>query len=270
MLMLVLSWTTLLLLNTTMLVVPASIGRAVFNAIPYPEDFNVIWHNDFYTISVGLYIMWKCIVTATKVVHCIKDRDVLLGPEIRKMGSTALKCLTLFFIWVSVIPLLSGFLLDLVTAPLVVPVDETQILFWHINWANGSLCLNIWLSMVGYQMIQDSERFQRLCTNLVLLEEHGLSHFTWSSAIGETIFSIISHLLTGLCVPYVFAKGIFPLFGYTVLANSVAYLYAWLGFLLLYMVWSCVAKLPSWVARVQNFIKDDRYVIGRRVYNYHV
>ena len=45
MLMLVLSWTTLLLLNTIMLVVPASIGRAVFNAIPYPEDFNVVWHN---------------------------------------------------------------------------------------------------------------------------------------------------------------------------------------------------------------------------------
>ncbi|KAJ1697771.1 hypothetical protein LUZ63_006283 [Rhynchospora breviuscula] len=263
-LMLFLAWNTVLL-NTIMLILPVLIGRAVLNAIPHPEELNVIWHNDLYTISTGWYIMWKCIAIAIKVAQCIKDCDVLLGSEILKMCSSVLKHLTLYFMWITVAPLLFGLLLDLATAPLIVPMDATQILFWHIDWAYGLICFNIWLFMVECHMIQDSETLQRLRANLILWEQHGLSQLTWSSAISETIFPIISFLLTGLCFPYVFAKGIFPLFGYSLVANSKVHLYSWLGFLLLFLVCRWV---PVWAARVNNLVKNDLYVVGWRVDNY--
>ncbi|KAJ3698212.1 hypothetical protein LUZ61_001917 [Rhynchospora tenuis] len=263
-LMLFLAWNTVLL-NTIMLILPVLIGRAVLNAIPHPVELDVIWHNDLYTISTGWYVLWKCIATAIKVAQHIKDCDVLLGSEILKMCSAVLKYLTLYFMWITVVPLLFGLLLDLATAPLMVPMDATQILFWHIDWAYGLICFNIWLCMVEYHMIQDSETLQRLRANLILWEQHGLSQLTWFSAISETIFPIISFLLTGLCFPYVFAKGIFPLFGYSLVANSKVHLYSWLGFLLLFLVCRWV---PVWAARVNNLVKNDLYVVGWRVDNY--
>ncbi|KAJ4763156.1 RING/FYVE/PHD zinc finger superfamily protein [Rhynchospora pubera] len=127
-LMLFLAWNTVLL-NTIMLILPVLIGRAVLNAIHGPEELNVIWQNDLYTISTGWYIMWKCIAISIKVAQCIKDCDVLLRSEILEMCSSVLKYLTLNFMWITVVPLLIGLLLDLATAPLMVPMDATQILF---------------------------------------------------------------------------------------------------------------------------------------------
>ncbi|CAI9298710.1 unnamed protein product [Lactuca saligna] len=43
-------------------------------------------------------------------------------------------------------------------------------------------------------------------------------------------------LLTALCFPYVFARGVFPVFGYPLVVNSVVYRFAWVGCLSFSMV----------------------------------
>jgi E3 ubiquitin-protein ligase MARCH6 len=79
---------------------------------------------------------------------------------------------------------------------------------------------------------------------------------------------IVCTLLTWLCIPYMFAKGVFPLLGYSMRANSSAYHFSWFGYLVFSVLWYFVKKLHTWLTRLHDRIKDDRYLIGTTLCNY--
>jgi E3 ubiquitin-protein ligase MARCH6 len=82
------------------------------------------------------------------------------------------------------------------------------------------------------------------------------------------IAPILIHLLTVLCLPYVLACGIFPLFGYSLVVNSSVYRFAWLGSLLLGLWWYGTKWLYKWLLDLHNSIRDDRYLVGRQLHNF--
>ncbi len=82
------------------------------------------------------------------------------------------------------------------------------------------------------------------------------------------IVPILVNLLTALCLPYVLACGIFPLFGYSLIINSTVYRFAWLGSLLLGLCWYGTKRLHKWLLDLHNSIRDDRYLVGRRLHNF--
>jgi hypothetical protein len=82
------------------------------------------------------------------------------------------------------------------------------------------------------------------------------------------IAPILIHLLTVLCLPYVLACGIFPLFGYSLVVNSSVYRFAWLGSLLLGLWWYGTKRLYKWLLDLHNSIRDDRYLVGRQLHNF--
>jgi hypothetical protein len=84
----------------------------------------------------------------------------------------------------------------------------------------------------------------------------------------EILAPILVKLLTALCVPYVFARGLFPLFGYSLIVNSAVYRFAWSGCLMLGLLWYWIRKLHQWFMDLHNSIRDDRYLIGRRLHNF--
>lgn len=84
----------------------------------------------------------------------------------------------------------------------------------------------------------------------------------------EIVVPIMMKLLTALCVPYVFARGIFPVLGYPLIVNSAVYRFAWLGCLLVGLMGFCVRRFHIWFTNVHNSIRDDRYLIGRRLHNF--
>jgi hypothetical protein len=84
----------------------------------------------------------------------------------------------------------------------------------------------------------------------------------------EIVLPILVTLLTALCAPYVFARGLFPVLGYSLIVNSAVYRFAWSGCLLLGLIWYGIKSLQQWLSELHNAIRDDRYLIGKRLHNF--
>lgn len=100
------------------------------------------------------------------------------------------------------------------------------------------------------------------------VREDGFSRLQGLWVLREIVFPIIMKLLTALCVPYVLARGIFPIFGYPLVVNSAVYRFAWLGCLFFSLLYFCAKRFHVWFTNLHNSIRDDRYLIGRRLHNF--
>lgn len=96
----------------------------------------------------------------------------------------------------------------------------------------------------------------------------GFSRLRALWVVREILCPIVCKLLTWLCVPYIFAKGVFPLLGYSVRTNSSVYHFAWLAYLLLTLLCYIVKKLYMYLASLHDRIKDERYLIGTTLCNF--
>lgn len=97
----------------------------------------------------------------------------------------------------------------------------------------------------------------------------GFSHLHATWVFTAVIAPILLCLSAALCVPYVFARKVFPLFGYSYLINSIVYQFAWLGCLLLGLFWCGTKRFHKWLLDLHNSIRDDRYLVGRRLHNFN-
>ncbi|XP_038984119.1 probable E3 ubiquitin ligase SUD1 [Phoenix dactylifera] len=268
-LLLVLAWMTLLLFNSAMIVVPISLGRTLFNAIPRLPITHGIKCNDLFAFSIGCYIIWAVVAGARYSIEYIKTRRAhVLVSQILKWCAIVLKSSALLSIWIFVIPVLIGLLFELlVIVPMRVPVDESPVFLLYQDWALGLIFLKIWtrLVMLDHMAPLVDERWRR---KFERVRDDGFSRLRGLWVLREIVIPIVSKLLTALCVPYVFAKGIFPLFGYPLMVNSAVYRFAWLGCLLVSVMCFCARRFHVWFTNLHNAIRDDRYLIGRRLHNF--
>ncbi|XP_021714472.1 probable E3 ubiquitin ligase SUD1 [Chenopodium quinoa] len=268
-LLLVVAWMTLLVFNSALIIVPVSLGRAIFNSIPLLPITHGIKCNDLYAFTIGSYVIWTAIAGVRYTIEQVKSRRaaVLFG-QIWKWCGIALKSFALLSIWIFVIPVLIGLLFELlVIVPMRVPVDESPVFLLYQDWALGLIFLKIWTRLVMLDhmmpMVDESWRakFERV-------REDGFSRLQGLWVLREIVLPIILKLLTALCVPYVLARGVFPVFGYPLIVNSAVYRFAWLGCLCLSVLFFCAKRFHVWFTNLHNSIRDDRYLIGRRLHNF--
>ncbi|KAG7977003.1 hypothetical protein I3843_05G008100 [Carya illinoinensis] len=268
-LLLVVAWMTLLIFNSTLIVIPVSLGRAIFNAIPLLPMTHGIKCNDLYAFIIGSYMIWTAIAGARYCIEHIRTkRTIVLLSQIWKWCGIVFKSSALLSIWIFVIPVLIGLLFELlVIVPMRVPVDESPVFLLYQDWALGLIFLKIWtrLVMLDHMMplVDESWRikFERV-------REDGFSRLQGFWVLREIVFPIIMKLLTALCVPYVLARGVFPVLGYPLVVNSAVYRFAWLGCLCISLLYFCAKRFHVWFTNLHNSIRDDRYLIGRRLHNF--
>ncbi|XWS54776.1 hypothetical protein CRYUN_Cryun10bG0118300 [Craigia yunnanensis] len=268
-LLMVVAWMTLLIFNSALIVVPISLGRALFNAIPLLPMTHGIKCNDLYAFIIGSYVIWTAIAGARySIEHIRTKRAAVLFSQISKWGAIVIKSSVLLSIWILVIPVLIGLLFELlVIVPMRVPVDESPVFLLYQDWALGLIFLKIWtrLVMLDHMMplVDESWRvkFERV-------REDGFSRLQGLWVLREIVFPIIMKLLTALCVPYVLARGVFPVLGYPLVVNSAVYRFAWLGCLSFSFLCFCAKRFHGWFTNLHNSIRDDRYLIGRRLHNF--
>lgn len=100
------------------------------------------------------------------------------------------------------------------------------------------------------------------------VREDGFSRLRGLWVMREIVIPILMKLLTALCVPYVFARGVFPMLGYPLIVNSAVYRFAWLACLFFTVFCFCARRFHVWFTNLHNSIRDDRYLIGRRLHNF--
>ncbi|CAK7329906.1 unnamed protein product [Dovyalis caffra] len=268
-LLLVVAWMTLLMFNSALIVVPISLGRALFNAIPLLPITHGIKCNDLYAFVIGSYVIWTALAGARYSIEQIRTkRAMVLLNQIWKWCSIVLKSSALLSIWIFVIPVLIGLLFELlVIVPMRVPVDESPVFLLYQDWALGLIFLKIWTRLVMLdQMMPLVDESWRIKFERV--REDGFSRLQGFWVLREIVFPIIMKLLTALCVPYVLARGVFPVLGYPLAVNSAVYRFAWLGCLCFSMFCFCAKRFHVWFTNLHNSIRDDRYLVGRRLHNY--
>ncbi|KAK9112728.1 hypothetical protein Scep_020247 [Stephania cephalantha] len=268
-LLLVLAWMTLLLFNSALIIVPISLGRALFNNIPLLPITHGIKCNDLYAFVIGSYVIWTAIAGIRYCIEHIKtQRARTLLTQIWKWCGIVCKSSILLSIWILVIPVLIGLLFELlVIVPMRVPVDESPVFLLYQDWALGLIFLKIWTRLVMLDhmtpLVDESWRmkFERV-------RDDGFSRLQGLWVMREIVIPIIVKLLTALCVPYVFARGVFPIFGYPLIVNSAVYRFAWVGCLSFSLLCFCAKRFHVWFTNLHNSIRDDRYLIGRRLHNF--
>ncbi|XP_077253068.1 RING/U-box superfamily protein [Tasmannia lanceolata] len=268
-LLLVLAWMTLLLFNSSLIVVPISLGRALFNAIPRLPITHGVKCNDLYAFNIGCYIIWTAVAGARYSIDYVKTRragDLVI--QVWKWCAIVFKSSALLSLWIFVIPVLIGLLFELlVIVPMRVPVDESPVFLLYQDWALGLIFLKIWTRLVMLDqmapLVDESWK-----TKFERVRDDGFSRLQGLWVLREIVFPIMVKLLTALCVPYVFARGLFPALGYPLIVNSAVYRFAWLGCLLFSMLCFCAKRFHVWFTNLHNSIRDDRYLIGRRLHNF--
>ncbi|KAJ0681929.1 putative Zinc finger, RING-CH-type, Zinc finger, RING/FYVE/PHD-type [Helianthus annuus] len=268
-LLLLAAWITLLVLNSTLIVVPVSLGRALLNVIPLIPITHGMKGNDLYGFIIGSYIISTLLAGARYSIDQIRtERATVLLGQIWKWCSIILKSSLLLSIWIFAIPMMIGLLFELlVIVPMRVPVDESPVFLLYQDWAFGLIFLKIWTQLVMLDqmtpLVDDSWRvkFERV-------RNDGFSRLQGFWVLREIVIPIVMKLLTALCFPYVLARGVFPVFGYPLVVNSAVYRFAWVGCLGFSLVCFCGKRCHAWFNDLHNSIRDDRYLIGRRLHNF--
>ncbi|MCO5559734.1 hypothetical protein L7F22_013336 [Adiantum nelumboides] len=263
------AWVSLLVFNSTMMVLPVSLGRAIFSSISRLPIAYGVKCNDLYAFNIGCYVIWASVAAIGYAVDYLKTHNAkILVMQVLKWTAIVTKSSMLLSFWIIVIPVLIGLLFELlVVIPLRVPIDESPVFLLYQDWALGLVFLKIWtrLVMLGQvaPIVDESWRikFERV-------KADGFTRLRGLWVMREIVAPILVKLLTALCVPYVFARGLFPALGYSLLVNSAVYRFAWSGCLILGMLWYGIRCLQQWVSELHNAIRDDRYLIGKRLHNF--
>jgi len=250
-------------------VIPISLGRAMFASIPRLPITHGIKCNDLYAFNIGCYVIWAAAAGVGYLVDYLRVHSFrVLFMQFIKWSLIVLKSCILLSLWIIVIPVFIGLLFDLlVVVPLRVPVDESPVFILYQDWAFGLIFLKIWTKLVLLgQMAPLTDDSWRIKFEQVKAD--GFSRLRGLWVLREILSPILVKLLTALCVPYVFARGLFPLLGYSLIVNSAVYRFAWSGCLVLGLLWYWIRKLHQWFMDLHNSIRDDRYLIGRRLHNF--
>lgn len=139
-----------------------------------------------------------------------------------------------------------------------------DLVFFFFFFSLG-VCMVLEQVMLDHMMPLVDESWR---TKFERVREDGFSRLQGLWVLREIVFPIIMKLLTALCVPYVLARGVFPVLGYPLIVNSAVYRFAWLGCLCISVLCFCAKRFHVWFTNLHNSIRDDRYLIGRRLHNF--
>nr|XP_039255512.1 E3 ubiquitin-protein ligase MARCHF6-like [Styela clava] len=260
-LLLLLMCATLSLISLTVMVVPVGIGRYLFSLWLGTENANFI--HDLYPTALGLYTCWL-------MGHLVNLSMVWFPRGSRAIWS---ECKTLIkmiskiaivggFVF-GLFPLLFGLLFELVIViPLRVPLHQSPLNFLWQDWVLGILLvkLAVALTLLGPQW--------KIRIAIERVFHQGPRNFSLRDMYVDVIHPIMCSLLLSLTVPYVIAHS----------ATYVLGLPHDFSNILLRRIYPCLISFFALVSflmfeakqfrRLCDHIKNERYLVGKRLLNY--
>ncbi|ESQ49371.1 hypothetical protein EUTSA_v10022280mg, partial [Eutrema salsugineum] len=263
-LMLVLAALSMFIVSTTFLALPIMVGRVFLDSV----SFIILWvglkHDDLCAFWIGCDILVAIYISICLVYdHIQKGRiDLLLKDVLTRIQNGLF-----VFIWISIVPVLLGLLIDLmIIIPLRVPLDESPIYFLVQDWLIGVVVLHIWAFMTMFTPINwfATEAWRR---KLERIRTVGTERLPSMWLLQDVIGSSINTLLTTLAIPYMLGKYLFPLLGYSKRVNSAIERFIWPALLTLIVAWFIAKLARHLIIYLHQLVFDERYLVGERVEN---
>lgn len=249
-------WITLLIFGAFILTIPVWFGREMIK-----KAFGDIRVNEINTAACGIYFIISIIEGSEILIRAISRGWTQIVAKITEWIPIVCKLIVAAFL-LGVIPLLIGMLFEVVLLlPFRVPLDQTPVFYLYQDWAFGVLLTNV---IYGITMMTDLQ-FKE---TLELISNNGLANINLRIILFDLVIPNISIVGLILALPYVIISTFFPLFGasiqFTYMANrrihSILFITALLFFLVKYQI--------NKFTRFYEHIRNDKYLVGRRLVNY--
>lgn len=218
--------------------------------------------HELYTGACGLYLCLLGIRGITLLASWIMLGWTQVIERLRQWGIMGTKALIALVVVAVIVPLMVGVLMELVIViPLRVPLHQTPILFLWQDWALGVLYTKIMCALV---MMGPN---WWLKTNLEHIYLGGVRGLDLNLLVGQTALPVIACLGACLTVPYVTAHTIAPLAvppSALILVERRIYP----ALLVITLLSSLIIMQVVQFTRLYEHIKNDKYLVGRRLVNY--
>lgn len=278
--LLLLSWLACFASSTFLIVLPTVCGRGLFRML------NLAIQNDLNAFCVGCYAVWGSIVTLRAAARFLWTHA---PQEALKIVCCKMKAffvlVTLAWMWMAGIPYLLGLLLH---KSVLVPLEMTsqeRPFGTHSpqTWAAGMVLLRMWhhllmlipqewsfvLGMDEEQLAGWRARFQRVALQ-------GPLQLNFSQVASQIILPIVSLILPGLLIPQFAVTLVLPKLLQVFDSEdnhetSIRWADKWAWFVLLSVVAVIhLTKLVlSWLVSLHNSIREERYIVGQQLNNFH-
>ncbi|XP_074600357.1 E3 ubiquitin-protein ligase MARCHF6 isoform X2 [Brevipalpus obovatus] len=256
-LLLVFTAFSLLLSGLFLLTVPVYIGRKLF----------ALWLgsakvHELNTIACGLYVGLLLARCAAILCNWIPRGWNAIASRIHEGCVIAVKGTIAGCVLIGIIPLLIGLIFDVVViVPVRVPLNQSPIYYLWQDWAFGVLHTKV---ICGLSMMFD----WRLREILEAIYHAGLKNINLKYIIIKLAFPVVLVFGITLSTPYVMINGILPIFGVAFETRNLLirriYPFLLIASALMYLIHWQINKF----CRLYEHIKNDKYLVGKRLVNY--
>lgn len=260
---------SVVLISLTIITVPVWLGRLAMSFWPAllpnssgPSQTPTI--HELYTAACGTYICWVSVRAYCFVAGWMPEGRAVVLNRIKfwlKIGS---KAMVAFIVLLGIIPFLFGLLLELVmVVPFRVPLHQTPVLWAWQDWALGVLYMKIAcaITLMGpdWKLRRAIERTYR----------DGFLRLDLKLMMYDLAIPVISVLSLFLAVPYVMAYSLVPLFIKNKLLRLQIARRIYPTLMLSIIILKGMLMQVRQFKRLYEHIKNDKYLVGRRLVNYN-
>lgn len=259
--MLFLAWVTLVASACVAITAPTVVGRYVMKLVGLSDP------HDLHAVGLGIYLILGFAELACRLHNLLASVDTQTAIQLAvPYIATSFKSVSLAFLWFGCVSLGTGVLAELVvTIPFRVAHNESPFFYLHQDWALGFLLVKVWTRIVLAGGFNTDWR-----DRLGRAREGGFfgvgEHFvrTWR----EVVYPVVWGEALALAAPYALTQGLLPALGASRLVSSTTHRYIYLFLLCMYFGHTALGKCKSGLYALHDSIRDDKYLVGKKLYNW--
>jgi len=250
---------TMFLCNLFLIMLPIVMGRfLVSQLVPYSIS-------DIYCFVVGFLMFCGFVILLRMVITSLIQSNVMdIIRLVSSISIIAFKWTFVLSLWLIVIPILLGLLLELaILIPIRTQFNESPYFFHYHDWAFGLLFLKFWFRLVMTEALHSpwKEKFDKV-------KNDGIAGIDVKFVLEKIISPILLPITTLLCTPCVISRGVLPFIVSSYQIRALVFRYSYLLSLSFIVTYKVVSSIYNWYPRFRQAIIDDKYLIGHKLNNY--
>ncbi|KAG8180465.1 hypothetical protein JTE90_001997 [Oedothorax gibbosus] len=245
--------------SLVMITVPVFVGRRLMS-IWLGEGTKI---HELYTLGCGLYVCWVGLRLCTLLWSWIPRGWATISAKIKEWITISFKMICAMSVLLGLIPILMGLLLDLIlTVPARVALNQTPIISIWQDWAIGVLLTKTFCAIV---LVGPNWWMKRVIEQVYL---GGIRNINLHSIFMDLALPVIVVLGLALSLPYILACSILPMFTSSFELQNLVLRRIYPALLAIFLSVGAIVFQIRQFFRLYEHIKNDKYLVGKRLVNY--
>ncbi|XP_035209314.1 E3 ubiquitin-protein ligase MARCHF6-like isoform X2 [Stegodyphus dumicola] len=249
---------SLTMASLVMITVPVFVGRKLMSLW-----LGSIKVHELYTIGCGLYVCWIMLRVLTLLWSWIPRGWNTISSKLKEWLTITVKMVCAMTVLLGLIPVMMGLLLDLIlTVPARVSLNQTPIISVWQDWAIGVLLTKTFCAVV---LVGPNWWMKRVIEQVYL---GGIRNVNLRIIFIDLALPVIVVLGLSLAVPYIIACSIIPMFSSSFELQNAVLRRIYPALLALCLTLGATVFQVRQFFRLYEHIKNDKYLVGKRLVNY--